>query len=220
VGKAATSSNNVPDLSHFKLIPLLRVDKAPWNYKKDEEDRARALTAAIRRSGQIVNINVRWVKDDRWEVLDGNHRLDSLRALGYKKVLAYDHGAITEKEAQRIAIELNEHRFGTDERQFNLLLKDMQLEFSVEDLALTLPPSILIQETHYREDYDYDALPDPVVTGDNEVCGRFILVYNNQVEKELFMELLDLQEDRVVNDINDFPLLKEIAETEVPEEDD
>ena len=120
-------------------IPLRLLEKAPWNYKTDDPVLAQKLAANIRKNGFILNIVVREIDGGRYEVIDGNHRLDALRLVGIKNVRAYNLGPIPEIRAKRVAIELNETRFDNDQYRLFETMQELLEGFEIEDLAATLP---------------------------------------------------------------------------------
>lgn len=125
--------------SNYKLIPIELLVPADWNYKTNDEFKSEQLRNNIKRNGQIENVHVRDLDTGYFEVVNGNHRLPELKAVGRKFVLCYDHGKITLKEAKRIAIETNETRFDTDQDKLKEILKELNDQFGEDDLKMTLP---------------------------------------------------------------------------------
>lgn len=122
----------------YRVIPLAKLVKADWNYKKEDAALTKKLIANIRRNGQVENLCVRHLKD-KYEVVNGNHRHDALVELAIPKVIVCDLGTISKAEAMRLAIELNETHFETDYVQLSKLFKEMKTDFGEEDLLETLP---------------------------------------------------------------------------------
>jgi len=65
-----------------------------------------ALKASIRREGFVAPILVRPIRGGRFEVISGNHRFIAAQQLGLKKIPAMVK-AMSQKEAQRLAVNLN-----------------------------------------------------------------------------------------------------------------
>jgi DNA modification methylase len=135
---------NIPDYEinnylRYKIFPRELLVKASWNYKNDSDFTHEKLTNNIKRIGQVENIQVRLLDTGYYEVVNGNHRLDSNDKIGRKFIVAYDHGKITLAEAQRIAIETNETRFGHDPDKLAALIKDLSLSYDMGELETTLP---------------------------------------------------------------------------------
>jgi len=122
----------------YRVIPLAKLVKAEWNYKKEDAALTKKLVANIRRNGQVENLCVRHLKD-KFEVVNGNHRHDALTELRITKVIVCDLGNISKREAMRMAVELNETHFETDYVQLSKLFKEMKEDFSEDELLETLP---------------------------------------------------------------------------------
>lgn len=123
----------------FAEIPINKLVKASWNYKNENDFLAKKLIENIRRNGQIENIIVRELDDDKFEIVNGNHRLDAFISLGLETIHCFNLGKVSLENAQRIAIETNETKFETDSIRLSILLKDIIEEFSFEDVNLTMP---------------------------------------------------------------------------------
>jgi len=123
-------------------IPIAKLVKADWNYKKDDQRMMAKLIANMKRNGQIENIIVRELKTGFFEVVNGNHRLDAMISLDVQDVQCFNLGVISPAAAKRIATETNETRFPTDDLRLHELIVEMMDEFSAEDLAGTIPVDI------------------------------------------------------------------------------
>jgi|SRR5215471_5358048 len=123
----------------YRLIPLAKISKADWNYKKEDAALTKKLVANIKRNGQVENVLVRQLKGDRFEMVNGNHRHDALTELGERNVLVCDLGKISKAAAMRIAVETNETKFESDFVKLSGMVKEMKLEFAEDDLLATLP---------------------------------------------------------------------------------
>lgn len=123
-----------------QLIKLKVKDLVPakWNYKENDQKTLEALKANIAKNGQLESIIVRELPNNKYEVVNGNHRLEVFKSLEIKEVDAYSLGDIPLKEAQRIALETNETRFKSNEDDLFRLLDSLAEEFSLEDLQETL----------------------------------------------------------------------------------
>jgi ParB-like chromosome segregation protein Spo0J len=130
-------SNNSED--NFKVIPLANLVKASWNYKVNDEKMALKLMANMRRNGQVESLVVRQISPDRWEIINGNHRYDALAALGSENALCYDVGEVSRQDAIRLAIELNETRFESDQVKLGRMVTDILQSFESNDALATLP---------------------------------------------------------------------------------
>lgn len=131
--------NEIENFKKYKAIPIELLVKADWIYKQEDEFKSEKLLNNIKRNGQIENVHVRLLKTGFFEVVNGNHRLDEYNKAGIKFVWCFDHGEITVQAAQRIAIETNETKFESDTVKLAKLIKEIQSEFSKEDLLETMP---------------------------------------------------------------------------------
>lgn len=144
----------------WRTLEVHVLDKAPWNYKRDDPDMQAALEANMRRNGQLINLIVRPSSGCcRWEVINGNHRLDALEALGVKEALCFDTGPISNAAAKRLAVETNETNFPTDYLSLSEAVEAMLREFDLGDLAETMPYTDT-ELAHFREmvGFDWEAL--------------------------------------------------------------
>jgi len=134
-----TRNSLVVGKRRYRILKLAQLVKAEWNYKKDEPEQARKLVANIKRNGQVENLLVRDLGRNRYEVVNGNHRIDALNELQTKSAIVCDLGKISKAEAMRLAVETNETMFETDFVKLSKLFKEMKVDFDEEDLLSTLP---------------------------------------------------------------------------------
>ena len=113
--------------------------KADWNYKEENAEQTLKLVENFKRNGQVENIQIRELEDGRYEVVNGNHRLDVMKSIEMKKCHAYNYGEISKAEAQRIAIETNETRFATNAIKLGETLEEISGTFSIDEMAKTMP---------------------------------------------------------------------------------
>jgi ParB-like chromosome segregation protein Spo0J len=126
---------------NFKEIALDKMVKADWNYKNEHAELSEKLVSNIKRNGQIENLLVRELDTGFYEVVNGNHRYDALKTLGWEKAIVYDLGKISLAQAQRIAIETNETKFSTDVMALSEIMGEIANSFDREDLLQTMPYS-------------------------------------------------------------------------------
>lgn len=123
----------------YQMLKLNQLKKADWNYKEDDKDQMANLVENIKRNNQVENIQVRELGDDKYEIVNGNHRLEAMMLAGFKEAMCYNHGTISLNEAKRIAIETNETRFASNSLKLSEAIKELAEDFDVQELALTLP---------------------------------------------------------------------------------
>ena len=124
-------------------LPLDRLVKAPWNYKEDDPEKAKTLTANIKKNGQVQNIIVRDLDNGKFEVCNGNHRLDSFRELKLRKAMTYNLGKCSLAEGKRVAIETNETNFDNNPTALAGIIKELgfaaDAPYDLSDLVETMP---------------------------------------------------------------------------------
>lgn len=187
-----------PSMKNYELIEVSRVRKAGWNYKKEDKKRAKQLAHILSRSGQVVNINVREIKDGGVEVFDGNHRIDAAILLGWTHIVAYNHGRLKLAEAQRLAIELNESGFAPDPKKLDEVIDNLKKRYKITDLKLTMPVGTLVQETRFSDDYNPEELPEPEIEGEDSRNGRFIITFADEEQRAFLRDLLCVPGTRIV----------------------
>jgi hypothetical protein len=128
-------------------IPLKKLKKAPWNYKRDDAELAEKLKANINRNGQLENIVVRELRGGSYEIVNGNHRYDAMKDLGFEYVTCANLGSIELDAAQRIAIELNETRFESDGQRLSELMVGLVRKFGKDDVLDTSPFNAMVLDT-------------------------------------------------------------------------
>lgn len=128
----------------YRVIPLDRLRPAPWNYKADDVERARQLAASIDSEKEALVLLVRRLPGENgtYEVIDGNHRLEALRQLGWEGAICRDYGTISDPRAVKIAVAVNETRFDSDVAKLADLFADVLLPaYGMETLTAELPYS-------------------------------------------------------------------------------
>ena len=143
-------------------IPINKLAKAPWNYKNDDEEKARALAANIKLNGQIENIIVRLLETGFYEVVNGNHRYDTFITLGTKTVVCFNLGKISQAQAMRVAIETNETRFDRDNVKLASIIRELNVDISLEELETTMPFSTEELDAMVKlGDFDFSNFNEP-----------------------------------------------------------
>jgi len=152
----------IVNAANYQLMKTESLTKAIWNYKQDDAELLGKLIENIKRNGQIENIIVRELPTGFFEVVNGNHRYDALKAMGVEEIMVYNLGAnVSEPEAKRIAVETNETRFKTDNLELAKIVNELAGQFSLENLAETMPFSEdeLVNYVKMTE-FDWDALEE------------------------------------------------------------
>lgn len=138
----------------YTILPVTKLIKASWNYKYNDAVLMQKLKENIKENGQIENMIVREISPDVFEVVNGNHRLDILLDLKIKQAHCFNLGKISDNKAKRIAIETNETKFPVDSMKLSDILKNLIKEYSIEELAITMPYSATELESLMKVDVE------------------------------------------------------------------
>ena len=115
--------------------------KADWNYKTDGTDeQITKLMNSIKEDKSIGVLAVREIDNDKFEVIDGNHRLEAIIRLGWGKIPCENFGSITKAKAIIIARRRNHKWFEDDILSYaELFTNDVLSEYSIEELEKFMP---------------------------------------------------------------------------------
>jgi hypothetical protein len=144
-----TRGNHSPPKSQVTIkqgwveLPLDKLEKAPWNYKEDDPGKAKKLTANIKKNGQVQNIIVRDLGNGKFEVCNGNHRLDSFKELKLQKAMTFNLGRCTVAQGKRVAVETNETSFENNPTALAGIIKELgfaaDAPYDLAELVETMP---------------------------------------------------------------------------------
>lgn len=134
----------------FVSVPVDKLVECNWNYKKIstedsdpyyqiEEMLMSALEENFKRNGQVENIIIRCLDTGFYEVVNGNHRLKVAKRLGWKELMCFNLGEVSQAYAMRVAIETNETKFKADEITLAERLREIEAEFGLDDMFDTMP---------------------------------------------------------------------------------
>lgn len=154
-GRVVIERPYIPDISKSMLLDLDQLVKADWNYKEQDEKMDIKLKNNLIRNNQIEILLVREHGDDKYEVVNGNHRYDVMKDIGYLKVWCYNLGKISDEEAKRIAIETNETKYAVNHQIMAKLIKELGMAYSMEELMESLPYTQEEVE-NYMQMHDFD----------------------------------------------------------------
>ena len=129
-----THRTQIVELDVSDLIP------AEWNYKTagtEEEIAKLANSIGLDKSAGVPAVRE---VGERFEVIDGNHRLAAIKVLGWERVPCENFGDITKAMAIIIARRRNHKWFEDDVLQYaELFTDDVLKEFSLDDLEPIMP---------------------------------------------------------------------------------
>lgn len=114
--------------------------KAGWNYKTDgTEEQINKLIKSIEYDDSAGILAVRKL-NDKYEVIDGNHRLEALQRIGWQQIQVENFGDISKAKAIIIARRRNHVWFDDDLKAFSDLIKnDVLPEIDTDTLKDILP---------------------------------------------------------------------------------
>ena len=138
--------------------------KAEWNYKTDgTQEEINKLIESIKVDKSVGVLAVREIDNEKFEVIDGNHRLEALIQMKYKKVPCENFGKISKGKAITIARRRNHKWFEDDILAYaNLFKEDVLKEYSLKELEKFMPDTLEDMENLDKmlefdwEDYDND----------------------------------------------------------------
>lgn len=195
------------DFSKYKILPIDKLVKADWNYKKDDEDKKEKLKNNIKINGQVENIIVRQLETGFYEVVNGNHRYDAMKELGYIDIIVCDKSPMTLSQAKRIATETNKTRFESDQIKLSELIKELSQDYTPEELSQTMPYTLdEINDFIKLTDFDWNQYntgefdpegenikPNTILTVDLEdVYIKYLNLKGDLSDKEFITRLLNV----------------------------
>jgi len=98
-----------PFLSKLAWIDTDDLQKAPWNFKAAATDPEliNRFKASLERGVTPLQAAEREEEPGVYEICDGNHRLDALCEMGFKKILVFDHGKKTLAQRKELGLRYN-----------------------------------------------------------------------------------------------------------------
>jgi hypothetical protein len=139
-------------------IDIKDLIKADWNYKTDgSEEQIEKLMNSIKQDKSVGVLAVREV-DGKFEVIDGNHRLEAIIRMKWKKVPCENFGDISKGKAITIARRRNHKWFEDDINSYAKIFKDdVMSEFSLDELEKFMPDTLEDMENLLEIDnFDWD----------------------------------------------------------------
>ncbi|ROL55809.1 hypothetical protein D9V84_10370 [Bacteroidetes/Chlorobi group bacterium Naka2016] len=121
----------------YKFIPLEMLIPASWNEKSNDLERTEQFSIYLKTNDAVPFCQVRKLSTGFYEILDGNYKLFALRQLGYKCVIAFDHGKIPFSKAKMISSE-KKHNTNANPNKLVDLFIDLALDFPDFDLLKKL----------------------------------------------------------------------------------
>lgn len=173
----------------YEVMPFNKLVKADWNYKEEDAEQLKKLKANIKENGQIENIIVR-EKGDKYEIVNGNHRYDAFKDLGFKNVVVNNLGKISKQNAIKKAIQTNETKFQADQLQLSELFAELLKEFTPEELSKTMPYTTKeIEDWANLKDFDWDQYDGK--KPEDKINNKFVITFDDETQKQQFLKLFN-----------------------------
>ena len=147
----------MPELK-IRQIQIFRVSANPWNPNEMTDDMRRAARESIDRFGFIDPITVRPVGKGRYQIIDGEHRWEEAKAAGHKTVPAIVL-SVTEAEAKKLTVLLNEIKGSADLPKLGSLLSEIRSEPDFET-GLPWKPA-QVEHLLQLADVDFEQFKEP-----------------------------------------------------------
>lgn len=127
-------------MNKVETMNIENLVKAEWNYKTDGTDeQITKLMKSIQYDNSAGILAVRKL-NDKYEVIDGNHRLEALRRLGWMQIQVENFGDIPKSKAIVISRRRNHVWFDDDLKAFSDLIKnDVLPDIDTDTLKEILP---------------------------------------------------------------------------------
>jgi len=117
------------EAKNIKVIPIEEAHPNAWNPKDKDTDEYRMVKEGIERKGLKAPIFVREVPNTfGYEIVDGEQRWTACKELGFKEIVVYNLGPISDQEAQELTLWF-EQQVPFNEVKLSGLLKDMVTKF-------------------------------------------------------------------------------------------
>lgn len=110
-----------------KRVPIMDCYPNWWNTNFQNEGILKKVKANIEKLGAVDPIHVRTGKgENKYEIVDGEHRWKTMVGLGYKQIDIEDLGNISDETAMRLTINLNNLRGSDDPMARSKLMKHLR----------------------------------------------------------------------------------------------
>lgn len=153
------------DATKASIVKIEEVRPNTWNPKDKGTEEYYKIKKGISLKGQRLPIVVREIAGvEGYEIIDGEQRYTACKELGFLKVLIYNEGFISDKEAKELTIWY----------QQQVLFNEVSLAFLIKELSieedLELPYTDIEMENFLKiADTDWDKFTDNGDDGDDKL---------------------------------------------------
>ena len=171
------------DVAKIRIVPIDDLRPNSWNPKLTETEEYQDVKLSVDRKGLRLPVVVR--SNDGLEIIDGEQRWRACKDLGFKEILIYDEGIITDKEAQELTI-WYQQQVPFDELKLAQMLVDMENQYQVIDTPYTKEDLDL-----YRAMLEFDPQKyNQAGSGPNETETETMIFILTNSEKEIIEKAL------------------------------
>lgn len=123
----------------IQMVDLATMKANPWNPNRMSDEIFAKEILSIQNNGFVEPIKIRELTDGSYEIVDGEHRWRAATQLGLGFVPCVNLGPISDAQAKKLTIIANELRGAPEPVRLAALIKDLNTDITLEDLALELP---------------------------------------------------------------------------------
>ena len=193
------------DLDKCQIVDISEVRENTWNPKKVKGKGYKEVVQSIKNRGLFYPIMVRENPNETstYEILDGAHRFNACRDLGYDKILIYNFGPMDEAKAKSYTIYFETH-VDINKSMFEDLLIELKdqidLPYSIdfiENLEFKEDKTDIPPESHDRVDY----VPDYCFAGLTQDEFDFI---SDSIDKIMETEMIGTEKEVLLKLIRNY----------------
>ena len=190
------------DISKIIEVPIDQVKRNTWNPKNRETKEFAKIKEGIRLKGQRLPVIVR--ENDGYEIIDGEQRFTACEQLGFDKILIYNEGKISDREAKELTI-WYQQQVPFNEIELASLIADITSEDYFE-----LP----FDETeieNYKDllDFDWEELEKESVDKDDDNKSVITIKCTSIEQYEVIMQAI--MKVRAIDDCSDEQAIERIC---------
>jgi hypothetical protein len=126
----------------YENIPVENITVPKHCIKQKEPEKLRRLKKVIQKRGQTLPVQVREIKDDRYEVITGRKVYQCLKELEVDKVYCVNHGRLSDEEAKLICLETSLQDYESDTIGQAELIEEVVACYGKEEVLKTLPMTV------------------------------------------------------------------------------
>jgi ParB/Sulfiredoxin domain len=183
--KKSAESTQPDVVGTIKIVPLGKLRPNPWNYNIQSDFMERKLGESVDEFGQVDPIIVRFAPDRSnfpdvpYEIIGGEHRWKAYKSRGVEKVRVLSLGKISEREAKKLCIALNEIKGEAQVDRLSELVTGLLAE-DADDMSSLPFTSSEIETFQKMEDFSFDNFESSPDSDGSEVGGTQGGVYGNR----------------------------------------